>query len=191
LQGWIGLREELRPEAGQVLRAVRAAGFQVAVLTGDTAARGRALARELGVEVHAGLLPAGKVEWVEARRGKFPVVAMVGDGLNDAPVLKAADVGIALGTGVDLAREAAGAVLLAGDSGLAAIPRLLQIARRTRSRVRRNLFWAFGYNTAGMALAAAGMVQPLLAALFMAASSLFVVSGAVKGRLGEPRDQRP
>jgi Cu+-exporting ATPase len=180
LLGWIGLREEVKPEARQVIDAARAAGFEVAVLTGDTRAKGEALGRALGVEVQAGLLPDGKVAWVEARRRGGRPVAVVGDGWNDAPVLQAADAGIALSTGVELAREAAAAVLLAPDGSLAAIPRLLRIARRTRALVRRNLFWAFGYNAAGMALAAAGLVPPILAALLMVLSSLFVVSGSVK-----------
>ncbi|MBI2951304.1 cation-translocating P-type ATPase [bacterium] len=172
VRGLIGLSEALRSEAAEALAALRGAGVSVTVLTGDAEPAGRAVGEALGAEVRAELLPEEKVEAVRAGR-KEGLVAMVGDGINDAPALSAADVGVALGCGTDLAREAADVNVIGDD--LRAVPWVLDLARRTRGIICGNLFWAFFYNVAGIGLAAAGKLNPILAAGAMILSSLFVV----------------
>jgi heavy metal translocating P-type ATPase len=180
LLGAITLEEEVRPEAAEALGSIRAHGFTPVVLTGDSPARARRLAAALGVPVDAGLLPDEKLARLEAARRAGRPTVMAGDGVNDAPILAGADVSIALAAGADLAREAAGVVLLDGPGGpLRGIPFLLDLSRRTVRRIRFNLFWAFAYNAIGMALAAAGRIHPLTAAVLMIASSLIVVAGSV------------
>ncbi|MBI4602734.1 MAG: heavy metal translocating P-type ATPase [Planctomycetes bacterium] len=179
--GAIVLREELRPEAAEVARALAGLGFEASALTGDRPERGRALERRLGLPVAAGLLPHEKVERLERARERSRTTVMVGDGVNDAPVLAAADVGIALSSGADLARDAADVVLLDRGEPLRGLVELVQLSRRTVRRIRFNLFWSFAYNAAGMGLAAAGIVHPIVAAALMIASSLLVVAGSVTG----------
>jgi P-type E1-E2 ATPase len=162
------------------------------VLTGDSRDRAERAGEALGVPVVAGLLPTDKVKRIEAARTPKRAVVMVGDGLNDAPVLASADVGIALAAGADLARDAADVVLLnEGASTLRALPFLVQLSRRTVRRIRWNLVWAFGYNSAGMLLAAVGFVHPVLAALLMVASSLLVVAGSLRAVARAPRRPAP
>ncbi len=183
--GWAGrvrgvfvFSETLRSEAPAALARCAALGCDVAVLTGDDPGRGRILAEQLGVTVTAGLMPEAKVAALaEARRSRGPV-AMVGDGVNDAPALAASDVGIALGCGADLSRESALVCLLADD--LAQVPWSIDLARRSVRIIRQNLFWAFGYNTLGIALAAAGWLNPAWAAAAMVASSLIVVANSLR-----------
>ncbi len=183
--GWAGLvravfvlSEELRPGAAAALAELRASGYDVAVLTGDHAGRGAALAGVLDVPVRAGLLPADKVAAVaEARRAVGPV-ALVGDGINDAPALAASDTGIALGCGADVSRDAAAVCLLGDDP--ARVPWVLALARRTVRVIRQNLFWAFAYNVAGIGLACTGRLNPALAALAMALSSFLVVTNSLR-----------
>jgi Cu2+-exporting ATPase/Cu+-exporting ATPase len=159
----------------------------VTVLTGDSEPAGRAVGEVLGAEVRAGLLPEEKVEAVRAGR-KEGLVAMVGDGINDAPALSAADVGVALGCGTDLAREAADVNVIGDD--LRAVPWVLDLARRTRGTIRGNLFWAFFYNVAGIGLAAAGKLNPILAAGAMVLSSLFVVHNSQRLKKTENAERR-
>jgi heavy metal translocating P-type ATPase len=181
LLGGFEIEERLRDEAPAAVAALAALGFDCAIVSGDAAERVDAAARALGVGGAAELSPMEKVEWLRGARGRYPAVAMVGDGINDAPVLAGADAGIALGSGVDLAQESAGAVLLGDLDGrpLEALPHLVRIARRAVRRMRFNLVWALGYNALGMGFAAAGWVHPLFAALLMALSSLFVTGAAL------------
>ena len=161
------------------------------MITGDTEATARAIARELGIdEVVAGVLPAGKVAAIEALRegGK---VAFVGDGINDAPALAAADVGIAIGTGTDVAIEAADVVLVSGD--LAGVVNAIALSHATMRNIRQNLFWAFGYNVllipvaAGLLYPLWGiMLSPMLGAGAMAMSSVFVLTNALRLRRVRP-----
>jgi len=183
VQGGFILRETLRPGVVEALAACRAAGYELVLLTGDHAERGAVLGRELGLEVHAGLLPSDKVQALETLRRRGPV-AMFGDGLNDAPALAAADVGLALGCGADLSRESAAICLLSDDLGR--VPEILDLARNTVRVIRQNLIWSFAYNLLGVLLAAVGWLNPALAAVLMFASSLWVLSSSL--RLGrEPR----
>jgi Cu+-exporting ATPase len=142
------------------------------------------VAARLGLtEVQAGVLPEGKALAIEAlcRQGR---VAMVGDGINDAPALAAADLGIAMATGTDVAMETAGIALLRGD--LALVPAALDIARRTQAKIREGLFWAFAYNVIGIPLAAAGLLSPVLSGAAMALSSISVIANALLLRRWKP-----
>ena len=180
--GWVrgvfAFSETLRSEAPQALAQCRALGCDVAVLTGDEPARGRLLAEQLGVTVMAGLMPEAKVAALAKARRSIGPVAMVGDGVNDAPALAASDVGIALGCGADLSRESALVCLISDD--LARVPWAIDFARRTVRVIRQNLFWAFGYNTLGIGLAATGWLNPAWAAAAMVTSSLLVVANSLR-----------
>jgi heavy metal translocating P-type ATPase len=181
-RGWFVFEEQWRPDARAVIRWLAAAGLDVAVLTGDHAARGRAIADRLGIPVEAELLPVEKVAAIERTRRTVGPVCMVGDGINDAPALAASEVGIALGCGTDVSRDSAAVCLMADDLGV--IPWCLELSRRTRRVIRANLAWAFGYNSLGVACAALGWLNPAIAAALMVASSTVVIVNAL--RLGRP-----
>lgn len=175
--GLLGLSETLRPRAGDTLAQMRRQGLAVQVLTGDSRAAATALSRKLGVEVKSELLPHHKVNLVEQAEANG-LVAMVGDGLNDAPALARAGVGIAMGCGADVTREAADVSLPGND--LAQITWTLKLARRTYRTIAWNLGWAFVYNVAGIGLAMAGWLHPVLAAAAMVASSALVVGNSLR-----------
>jgi len=179
-RGLFVFAEQWRSGFDQVIAWLRATGLDVGVLTGDHAARGRAIARELGVTVEAELLPEQKVAAMHRTRREHGPVAMVGDGINDAPALAASDVGIALGCGTDVSRDSA-AICLLGDD-LTRIPWTIELARRTIRVIRQNLFWAFAYNTFGVVAAALGWLNPALAALLMVASSAIVIGNSLRLR---------
>ncbi|MBI1950210.1 MAG: cadmium-translocating P-type ATPase, partial [Acidobacteria bacterium] len=178
--GTLEFEEALRPGAPAALDALRKRGIAVAILTGDRSASASDVARRLGVEARTGLPPAGKVRAIAASERLAGPAGMVGEGLNDAPALARAGVSFALGCGDDLAQEAADVRLLRDD--LEQIPWLLDLARRTVRTIRLNLFWAFVYNAVLVPLAITGRLQPVLAALAMIASSLFVVGNSVRLR---------
>lgn len=188
--GWEGrvrglyvFAESLRPHAADMMDACREIGMDLGVLTGDHPARGRQLAAELGVRVEAGLLPEQKIDCVRAAR-QSGCVAMIGDGINDAPALAAADVGIAMGCGTDLARDSA-EVCLVGDD-LRQLPWVIALSRLTVKTIRQNLAWAFGYNAVGVLIAATGRLHPALAAALMLVSSLIVISNSLRlKRIGD------
>jgi P-type Cu+ transporter len=192
--GWGGsvraifaFRETLRPEASAALADCRNLGHDVAVLTGDQPARARVIADELGVPVLGGLTPQDKVAALDDARRRFGPVAMVGDGVNDAPALVSSDVGIALGCGADLSRQSALVCLLSDD--LTRVPWAIGLARRSVRIIRQNLFWAFAYNTLGIVLAAAGWLNPAWAAAAMVASSAIVVTNSLRlGNVPSTRD---
>jgi P-type E1-E2 ATPase len=179
--GWDGnveaalfFQERIREEAAHVLERLRAMGIRVAVLTGDRVAPFSPLTQLFpALEVKAGLLPQDKVQEVRTGSRSGGPVAMVGDGINDAPALAAADVGVALGTGTDLTREAADVNVLGPDLGK--VLWIVEYARRARRTIRGNLFWAFAYNGIAMVFAAAGRLNPLVAAAAMIGSSLFIL----------------
>jgi heavy metal translocating P-type ATPase len=186
--GTLEFEEGLRPGAPAALGALRERGIEVAILTGDRSASARDVAHRLGVPARTGLLPAGKVRAIAASERLSGPAGMVGDGVNDAPALARAGVSFALGCGDDLAQEAADVRLLRDD--LQQIPWLVDLARRTVRVIRRNLFWAFAYNVVLVPLAITGRLQPVLAALAMIASSLFVVGNSVRLRRGPEEDAR-
>jgi Cu2+-exporting ATPase len=184
-RGLVGLVAALAPDAASVVGALQRSGLQTLLLSGDAPAPVAELARLLDIEQwHAALTPEDKVEVVRAWARQVGPLAMVGDGLNDGPVLAAATVGIAVGSATDLAKESAD-VILPPDS-LRSLPWLLQLARAVRRSVRANIAWALGYNTIALALAAAGLLQPVVAAALMAGSSLLVVGRSLHAQNRAP-----
>lgn len=178
LLGLVGFGDTVKPSAARGIAALRALGLRTVMLTGDNAAAARAVAGPLGIdEVAADILPQGKAAAVARLRAGGAVVAMVGDGINDAPALAAADIGIAMATGTDVAIETAGIALLRGDPALVAAA--IDVSRRTYAKIRQGLFWAFAYNLVGIPLAAFGLLSPALAGAAMALSSVSVVSNAL------------
>ncbi|WP_132980355.1 heavy metal translocating P-type ATPase [Pigmentiphaga sp. D-2] len=178
LLGLLAFGDTLKPTSDAALRSLREQGIRSVLLTGDNAGAARAIGQALGVDdVRAEVLPEHKAEAIAALRAEGHVVAMVGDGINDAPALAAADVGIAMSTGTDVAMHAAGVTLMRGDPAL--VGDAIDISRRTYAKIRQNLFWAFVYNVVGVPLAALGLLSPVLAGAAMALSSVSVVSNAL------------
>ncbi|HSS44964.1 MAG TPA: cation-translocating P-type ATPase, partial [Thermoanaerobaculia bacterium] len=186
LAGQIVLWDPPRPEAREAIARLRAMGLSLCLLSGDRSGAVERIAREVGLETAlGGLTPGEKPEKVREIRRNGSRVAMVGDGINDAPALSAADVGIAFGASSDLARQTSDVVVLRED--LREVERLVRLARRTVRIVRQNLLWALGYNTVGILLAALGFLRPVVAAAAMVLSSLFVVGNSLRLR----REERP
>ncbi|HZN47434.1 MAG TPA: heavy metal translocating P-type ATPase [Ramlibacter sp.] len=180
LRAVMGFADEPKAGAAQALQRLRQRGLRLVMISGDNRAAALAMAGRLGLqpgEVMAEVLPGDKAARVAALREGGHVVAMVGDGVNDAPALAAADVGIAMGTGTDVAMHAAGVTLMRGDVGLVA--GALEISHRTVVKIRQNLFWAFAYNVAGIPLAALGYLNPVVAGAAMALSSVSVLTNAL------------
>jgi heavy metal translocating P-type ATPase len=178
VRGVFVFEEQLRPSANDAIRSCHELHLDTAVLSGDHAAGGRKLHERLKITVQCELLPEHKVAEVRRVRDEIGPVAMVGDGINDAPALMASDVGIAMGCGTDVARDSALVCLLGDD--LRQVPWSIELARRTVRVIRQNLVWAFGYNSVGIALAATGWLNPALAALLMVASSLLVITNSLR-----------
>ncbi len=177
--GIIALSDSVAPGAAETVRRLRRRGLRVALLTGDAEATARSVARSVGIdEVLAEVRPEGKAERIAELQRRGDVVAMVGDGINDAPALARADVGIALGAGADAAIESAEVTLATRD--LLAVARALDLSRATLRTIKQNLFWAFGYNVAAIPLAAAGLLSPIVAAAAMAFSSVSVVTNSLR-----------
>jgi len=195
-RGAVAVADTVRPSAAAAVAGLRRLGLRTVLLTGDNEATAAAVGAEAGVdEVIAGTLPGGKVAVIRDLQARGRSVAMVGDGVNDGPALVAADLGLAVGSGTDVAVSAADLILLRDDLGV--VPEAISLARGTFQTIRRNLAWAFGYNIAAIPLAAAGFLNPLIAGAAMALSSAFVVFNSarlrrfgVAGRPGRGR-QRP
>jgi len=182
--GWNGavrgvflFREQLRPEAATAIAACRALGCELVMLTGDHQAHADRIGRPLGLTIRAGLLPGEKVAALREYRRVYGSVAMIGDGINDAPALESSDVGIALACGTDLSRQSASVCLLSDD--LRRLPWAIEWSRRTLRTIRFNLLWAFLYNVVGVGLAAAGWLNPVFAAIAMVGSSLMVIGNSL------------
>jgi Cu+-exporting ATPase len=173
--------DTVKPTSGEAVASLRALGLRPVLLTGDNDTTARAVAAEVGIgEVIAEVLPSEKADVIRRLQAEGRVVAMVGDGVNDAPALAQADLGIAIGSGTDVAIEASDLTLVSGD--LRAAADAIRLSRATLRTIKQNLGWAFGYNVAAVPLAAAGLLNPLLAGLAMALSSVSVVGNALRLR---------
>jgi Cu+-exporting ATPase len=173
--------DTVKPTSAEAVSSLKALGLRTVLLTGDNETTARAVAAEVGIdEVIAEVLPADKADVVRRLQADGRIVAMVGDGVNDAPALAQADLGLAIGTGTDVAIEASDLTLVSGD--LRAAADAIRLSRATLRTIRQNLAWAFGYNVAALPLAAAGMLNPLIAGLAMALSSVSVVANALRLR---------
>ena len=180
-RGAVAVADTIKPSAAVAVAGLRRLGLRTVLLTGDGDIVARAIGAQAGVdEVIAGALPGDKAAVVRELRAAGRRVAMAGDGINDGPALAAADLGLALGSGTDVAITAADMILLRAD--LTVVPEAVSLARATLTVIRRNLAWAFGYNIAAIPLAAAGLLNPLIAGAAMAASSVFVVASSVRLR---------
>jgi len=185
LRGVLVVADTIKPTSAEAVRRLRAMGLRPVLLTGDNERAARFAADAVGIdEVIAGMLPAGKVDAVRRLQEAGRVVAMAGDGVNDAAALAQADLGLAMGTGTDAAIEASDLTLVRGD--LRAVPDAIMLSRRTLTTIKGNLLWAFGYNTLAIPLAALGFLSPLIAAAAMAFSSVFVVTNSLRLRRFRP-----
>ena len=196
LAGMIGIADRIKPSAAAAIATLRGSGLRVIMLTGDHQLTAAAVAREVGIdEVVAGVLPDQKNALIRRLQDEGRIVAMAGDGINDAPALAQANVGIAMGTGTDIAIESADITLVRGD--LIGVVRARQLSRATMKNIRQNLFFAFAYNTLGVPLAAGILypvfgllLSPMIASAAMTFSSVSVITNALRlrsVRLGEDR----
>ncbi len=193
LAAMLAVADPIKPSTYEAISALHQLGLKVVMITGDNKRMAKAIAAQLGIdEVIAEVLPVGKVEAVQQLKTTYGQVAFVGDGINDAPALAEADVGIAIGTGTDVAMESADVVLMSGN--LQGVPNAIDLSKATLRNIQQNLFWAFAYNTAlipvaaGLLYPATGLLlSPVFAAGAMALSSVFVLTNALRLRRFQPR----
>ncbi|PMU09655.1 Cu+-exporting ATPase [Pseudomonas frederiksbergensis] len=186
LVGVIAVADTIKPEAAEAVAALQASGIKVVLLSGDNHRTAEAVARQVGIErVIAEVLPDDKVAVIRQLQSEGQVVAMVGDGVNDAPALATADIGIAIGSGSDVAKETGGIILLKND--VRDVVNAIKLSRATMVKIKQNLFWAFIYNSIGIPIAAFGLLNPIIAAAAMALSSLSVIANSAllkRARIG-------
>jgi len=177
--GLVAVADTLKEESKEAIKGMHDLGLHVVMITGDNERAARAVANEVGIdEVRAGVLPDGKVDELKALQKKYGNhVAMVGDGINDAPALTQADVGIAIGAGADVAIEAADVTLVTGE--LTAVVEAFHLSRTTFRKIVQNLIWASGYNIAAIPIAAMGLLHPMIGVVAMTASSLSVIGNSI------------
>ncbi len=190
LLGLFAFGDQIKPSAAVAIEQLHQRGINTVMITGDNQGSADAVAKALGIQqVFANVLPADKAGAVARLKQGYTSVAMVGDGINDAPALAAADVGIAMATGTDVAMHTAGITLMRGDPAL--VVDAIDISQRTYNKIRQNLFWAFIYNLIGIPLAAMGFLSPIIAGAAMAFSSVSVVMNALLLKRWRPhtRDQ--
>jgi Cu+-exporting ATPase len=189
LVGRLSVADTVKPTSAEAVAQLRGLGLAPVLLTGDSEEAARKVAKEVGVErVVAGVMPGEKADEVRRLQAAGEVVAMVGDGVNDAPALATADLGLAIGTGTDIAVDASDLTLVSGD--LRAAADAIRLSRRVLATIKRNLFWAFAYNVAAIPLAVAGLLNPIVAAGAMAFSSVFVVTNSLRlRRFSSPREE--
>ncbi len=184
VQGVITFSETLRDDAQKCIAQLKQLGMTCSILTGDHRGQAMAVARQLGIEVQSSLLPEEKQLALDQLRRNHGSVAMVGDGVNDAPALALADVGIALGCGADVSREAADVCLSSNE--LSKLLDAMSLSRRVVTTIRQNLFWAFSYNLVGLSMAVVGLLNPIVAAVAMLGSSFFVISNSIRLSVSDP-----
>jgi Cu+-exporting ATPase len=185
VRGSLAVADTLRATSGEAIRRLRSLGIDTVMVSGDNQTTAAAIAAQAGItRVVAEVQPGDKATEVARHQNDGKRVAFVGDGINDAPALTQADLGIAIGTGTEVAVESADVVLIAADPLL--VPDAIALARRTLSTIRQNLFWAFAYNVAAIPLAAAGLLDPMIAAAAMAFSSVSVVLNSLRLRRFRP-----
>jgi len=186
--GLIAFGDSIKPSAESAVKLLTARGIAVALITGDSRGAAEAVARSLGISnVFAQVLPGDKATILATLRAQYGIVAMVGDGINDAPALAAADVGFAMASGTDVAMQASSVTLMRGDPVLVAAA--IDISKRTYAKIRQGLFWAFFYNVVGIPLAAFGLLSPMIAGAAMASSSVSVVVNALMLRSWTPTER--
>lgn len=186
----VSIADTIKDSAAEAASALRSRGLRTILVTGDNQAAGEAVAAQVGIETTiANVLPEGKVDVIQELRGKGHTVAMIGDGINDGPALACADLGLAIGRGTDVAIGAADIILVRDN--LDSVPQALDLAGATIRTIRANMVWAFGYNVAAIPIAAAGLLNPLIAGAAMAFSSFFVVSNSLRLRNFGSRQTRP